>query len=193
MRSNKSNLPPMLGGPSCPPKDITDRSATDPLEGTPFLIEGHGPDSSFVEEPVANASLLLTRTIRLRNLPPHSVGRHRACRPVTGVRMPTYSRGDADLRWVVWAMERTTQEEPRKRSRGVATIVFVSLRPFFECSNEIPLRACALLDSTRQPRTAPNPRRRSALLCAIRSLWPAPSCPTSSRFPKRIPAANGIG
>lgn len=53
VRSNKSNLPPTLGGPSCPPRNMTDRSATVPLAGRPSLIHCQRPDSSLVGEPMA--------------------------------------------------------------------------------------------------------------------------------------------
>ena len=53
LASLRSNLPPMLGGPSCPPRNITDRSATVPLIRRPSRVHCHRPDSNFVGAPIA--------------------------------------------------------------------------------------------------------------------------------------------
>ena len=39
--SSRSNLPPILGTPDCPPRNITDRSATVPLRGCPSRFHRH--------------------------------------------------------------------------------------------------------------------------------------------------------
>lgn len=53
VESSRSNLPPMLGGPSCPPRNMTDRSATPPLVLRPSLANCHRPECSLVGAPIA--------------------------------------------------------------------------------------------------------------------------------------------
>src|SRR5260370_34728455 len=50
--SSRSNLPPMLGGPSCPPRNMTDRSATDPPVTVLPRVRCHRPDCSLVGVPI---------------------------------------------------------------------------------------------------------------------------------------------
>lgn len=51
--SCKSNLPPMLGGPSCPPRNMTDRSVTAPFIRRPPRFHCHRPEANFVGAPIA--------------------------------------------------------------------------------------------------------------------------------------------
>ncbi len=49
----RSNVPPILGGPSCPPRKVTDRAETVPLLSPLGRDQCHSPDSSVVGEPIA--------------------------------------------------------------------------------------------------------------------------------------------
>lgn len=49
----KSNVPPMLGGPSCPPRNVTERAATVPMSKWPGRDHRQSPDASVVGEPTA--------------------------------------------------------------------------------------------------------------------------------------------
>ena len=53
LESSRSYVPPMLGGPSCPPRNITDRSATAPAMRWPLRIHCHRPEFSLVGEPTS--------------------------------------------------------------------------------------------------------------------------------------------
>jgi hypothetical protein len=49
----KSNVPPMLGGSSCPPRKVTDRAATLPLRSRPGRDHFQLPPCKVVGEPIA--------------------------------------------------------------------------------------------------------------------------------------------
>lgn len=48
----KSNVPPMLGGPSCPPRNVTECAATVPLRSRPVRDHCQFPDCNVVGEPI---------------------------------------------------------------------------------------------------------------------------------------------
>ena len=54
----------MLGGPSCPPRNVTDRAETGPLKSRPLRDHRHVPDSSLVGEPTAKCIC----TVRMEEL-----------------------------------------------------------------------------------------------------------------------------
>jgi len=71
--SSRSNLPPMLGGPSCPPRNMTDRSATVPLVCRTPLVRRHKPDFSLVGTPIAKC----ISTVRVDDPSPNSASASR--------------------------------------------------------------------------------------------------------------------
>jgi len=49
----RSNVPPMLGGPSCPPRNVTDRADTVPFNKRPGRDQRQSPDARVVGDPIA--------------------------------------------------------------------------------------------------------------------------------------------
>ncbi len=50
----RSKVPPMLGGPSCPPRKVTERAETIPFNRRPERDQYQVPEDSEVGDPTAN-------------------------------------------------------------------------------------------------------------------------------------------